>query len=205
MGLWVHDVTLTLSRGQCSYAICTSSECGEHLSQVIWKSFQRLQSGPKILLIYELWVHDETLTLSQGQWFMGTAHCLNVLNMCDKLFENPTRHWSVTAWHQIVTDRRTDNRCPWHKQYAPIHYGRKHYTPITLASSWRWFRLYQNSLLCNSCIDTIPFTMVRQPSLPPSVLTTCFWKGVCGSIEPCIPRHQYRATSLTSCKRYALR
>lgn len=194
IGLWVHDVTLTLSRGKWFYALCTSSEFVTFVTSHL-KIILTVRERTKILLC-EFWVHNLTLTLSQGQWFMCTPHRPNMLNICDKLFEKSHQTLKCNSVDTKLwrTDGRTDNKYPCHKQYAPTQHERKQNTLITLTFLWRLFRQYQNSLLCNSYTYTILFSTVLQPSLSPSVLTTCLRKGACDSIEPCIPRHQYWVT-----------
>lgn len=48
------------------------------------------------------------LTLSQGSWLMHTAHCPNVVNICNKLFESPLGAERLLDGHEFVTDRQTN-------------------------------------------------------------------------------------------------
>lgn len=45
---------------------------------------------PSKILLWDLWAQDATLTLSQDQLLVHSAHHLDVVNICEKLFENPS-------------------------------------------------------------------------------------------------------------------
>jgi hypothetical protein len=54
-----------------------------------------------------------TLTFEVGTWFLDTTHCLVVVDICAKLFQNPSMYDKVTVRARMkwgYTDRKTDER-----------------------------------------------------------------------------------------------
>lgn len=79
---------------------------------------------PSKIQLCDLWVKGATLTFSQTQWLMHVTHCLNVENICDKLYESPFPP-GVTQWTGIC-DRWTYRqmvRHPGQKQYIHLYGG----------------------------------------------------------------------------------
>jgi hypothetical protein len=43
-----------------------------------------------------------TLTFEVGTWFLNTTHHLDVVDICAKLFQNPSMYDKGTVWTQIL-------------------------------------------------------------------------------------------------------
>jgi hypothetical protein len=46
-----------------------------------------------------------TLTFEVGTWFLDVTHCLDVVDICAKLFQNPSMNDKVTVWTQMKWGR----------------------------------------------------------------------------------------------------
>lgn len=80
-----------------------------------------------------MWAH--VVTLNHGQWLVGSAQCLKVLNIYAKLFKNPPKgcYWADTSkwWIDGWTDRY-----PGQKQYVPVHLTPSRYKLHAKQGSW---------------------------------------------------------------------
>jgi hypothetical protein len=52
-----------------------------------------------------------TLTFELGTWFLYGTHSLDVVDICAKLFQNPSMYDKVTVQKQMKWDKRTDRQC----------------------------------------------------------------------------------------------
>jgi hypothetical protein len=54
-----------------------------------------------------------SLTFEEGMWFLDATKCCNEIDICAKLFQNPSIHDKVTVWICLLfkwghTERQTD-------------------------------------------------------------------------------------------------
>jgi hypothetical protein len=72
----------------------------------------KLQSGHECVYLLTLFVklrHIMILTFEVGTWFLDATHRLDVVDICTKLFQNPSMYDKVTVQTRMNW-RRTDGR-----------------------------------------------------------------------------------------------
>jgi hypothetical protein len=83
----------------------------------IIRCMTKLQSGHECVYLFTLidnvkFQNDSvTLTFEVGTWFLDTTHRLLVVDICAKLFQNPSMYDKVTVWTRMKwgrTDGWTD-------------------------------------------------------------------------------------------------
>ena len=92
--LWPWPWSPDLGVSHVEHVLCTSSRCGEHLSEVSSKSFKGLKSY-RADRIFNVKV-TVTLTLEPAMRNMRSARRLDVVNICLKFHQNPSKGWRVT-------------------------------------------------------------------------------------------------------------
>jgi hypothetical protein len=129
--------------------LCTSSDTGNHLCQIIFFKSQRFKSPGadrkcRILSLkwrlFNIWPLRVTLTLKVATQLLSSAHPLVMVITCAKLFKKNEAVLKLWSGHESVTDGqidgRTDWKTDWQTETIPMRKAINKIVEIYMKNTW---------------------------------------------------------------------